>query len=96
MLFRWDRVVPCLAERCGIEYDGAWLPESSYFEFDLRKIKRLLGYETPRDVQSAVKIAKAMRRLRSRRRAGLPYCVRQVLDLENRADKNDPGATDYS
>ena len=40
----------------------ARLPESSYFEFDLNKIKRLLGYQPRHDVQSIGDTAEAMRR----------------------------------
>ena len=61
-LFRWDEVVPWFAERYGIDYVDARLPESNYFEFDLTKIKRLLGYQPQHDVQSVVETAEAMQR----------------------------------
>ena len=44
-VFRWDEHVPWLAERYGLEFVDARLPESNFFEFDLGKIKGLLGYE---------------------------------------------------
>ena len=61
-LFRWEEVVPYFAERYEIEYVDARLPESNYFEFDLSKIKRLLGYRPKHDVQSVLETAEAMRR----------------------------------
>ena len=62
VVFRWDEVVPWFAERYGLEYVDARLPESNYFKFDLSKIKGLLGYEPQHDVQSVVETAEAMRR----------------------------------
>ena len=59
-LFRWEEVVPWFAERYGMEYVDARLPESNYFEFDLGKIKGLLGYEPRHDVRSVVESAEAM------------------------------------
>ena len=61
-LFRWEEVVPYFSERYGIEYVDARLPESNYFEFNLSKIKRLLGYQPRHDVESVVETAEAMRR----------------------------------
>ena len=54
--------MPNVSDRYGIDYVDARLPESNYFEFDLGKIKGLLGYEPRHDVQSVVETAEAMRR----------------------------------
>ena len=61
-VFRWDEHVPWFAERYGLEFVEARLPESNFFEFDLGKIKGLLGYEPQHDVGSVVETAEAMRR----------------------------------
>ena len=61
-LVSWVEVVPNVSDRYGIEYVDARLPESNYFEFDLSKIKRLLGYQPRHDVQSVIETAEAMRR----------------------------------
>ena len=61
-VFRWEEHVPWFAEQYGLEFVDARLPESNYFEFDLSKIKRLLGYQPRHDVQSVVETAEAMRR----------------------------------
>ena len=61
-LFRWEEDVPWFAERYGMEYVEARLPESNFFEFDLGKIKGLLGYEPRHDVRSVVETAEAMLR----------------------------------
>ena len=61
-VFRWEEHVPWFAERYGLEYVDARLPESNFFEFDLSKIKGLLGYEPRHDVQSVVETAEAIRR----------------------------------
>ena len=59
-VFRWDEHVPWFAERNGLEFGEARLPESNFFEFDLGKIKGLLGYEARHDVRSVVETAQAM------------------------------------
>ena len=61
-LVRWEEGVPNVSDRYGIGYVEARLPESNYFEFDLSKIKRLLGYNPRHDVQSMIETAEAMRR----------------------------------
>lgn len=61
-VFRWDEHVPWLAERYGLEFVDARLPVSNFFEFDLSKIKGLLGYEPRHDVRSVVETAEAIRR----------------------------------
>ena len=65
-VFRWDDHAPWFAERHGLEYVDARLPESASFEFDLSKIKGLLGYEPRHDVRSVVETVEAMRRARRR------------------------------
>ena len=42
-VFRWDEHVPWFAARYGLEFVNARLPESNFFEFDLSKIRGLLG-----------------------------------------------------
>ena len=42
-LFRWEEHVPWFAERWGMEYVDARLPESNFFEFDLSKIRGCWG-----------------------------------------------------
>ena len=59
-MFPWEEHVPWLAERYGLEFVEARLPESNFFEFDLSKIKALLGYEPRHDVQGVVETAEAM------------------------------------
>ena len=54
--------MPNVSDRYDIEYVEARLPESNYFEFDLSKIKRLLGYQPRHDVQSVVETVEAIRR----------------------------------
>jgi UDP-glucose 4-epimerase len=62
VVFRWEEVVPYLADRYGIGYVDARLPEWNYFEFDLSKIESLLGYRPRHDVHSIIETAEAMRR----------------------------------
>ena len=79
-VFRWEEHVPWFAERYGLEFVDARLPESNYFEFDLRKIKGLLGYEPQHDVQSVLETAEAMRR------GGRPGWCRRVSDTAGGGD----------
>ena len=44
----------------GLTWVDARLPESNFFEFDLGKIKGLLGYEPRHDVRSVVETAERM------------------------------------
>ena len=60
-VLRWEEHVPWVAERYGLEFVDARLPESNFFEFDLGKIKGLLGYEPRHDVGSVVETAEAIR-----------------------------------
>ncbi len=61
-LFAWDEVVPYLSNRYNLDYIEARLPASNYFEFDLSKIKNLLGYQPKHDLQSILDTAEAMGR----------------------------------
>ena len=61
-LFRWEEDVPYLAERYNMNYVEARLPSSNHFEFNLHKIKSLLGYEPQHDLRSVLDTAEAMRR----------------------------------
>jgi UDP-glucose 4-epimerase len=61
-LFDWGELVPSLAERYQLPYVEARLPPPNYFEFDLSKIKHLLGYQPQHDFQSILATAEAIRR----------------------------------
>ena len=61
-LFRWEEDVPYLAERYNMDYVEARVPSSNHFEFNLHKIKSLLGYEPQHDLRSVLDTAEAMRR----------------------------------
>lgn len=61
-LFDWGELVPYLANRFGLPYIEARIPAPNYFEFDLSKIKHLLGYQPQHDFHSILATAEAMRR----------------------------------
>ena len=61
-VFDWGEIVPYLAERYGLAYVEARIPPPNYFEFDLSKIKRLLGYQPQHDFASILATAEAIRR----------------------------------
>jgi nucleoside-diphosphate-sugar epimerase len=61
-LFDWGEIVPYLSERCQVPYVEARIPPPNYFEFDLSKIKRLLGYQPQHDFHSILATAEAIRR----------------------------------
>lgn len=61
-LFDWGELVPYVAERYGVPYVEARIPPPNYFEFDLSKIKRLLGYQPQHDFHSILATAEAFRR----------------------------------
>jgi len=61
-IFRHEEVMPYLAERYGMDFVDVKLPHSTYFEFDLSKIKMLLGYEPRHDLASILDAAEAMHR----------------------------------
>ena len=60
--FDWGQAVPYLADRYGLDVVEATLPEPAYFEFDLNKARRLLGYEPLHDLRSILDAAEAIRR----------------------------------
>ena len=61
-LFDWAEIVPYLAERYQMPYTEARIPAGNYFEFDLSKIKTLLGYQPQHDFYSILETAEAIRR----------------------------------
>jgi nucleoside-diphosphate-sugar epimerase len=61
-LFDWGEIVPYLSERYQAPYVEARIPPPNYFEFDLSKIKRLLGYQPRHDFHSILATAEAIRR----------------------------------
>ena len=61
-LFKWEEAVPYLSERYGLDYVTAQRENSNYFEFDLTKIKTLLGYQPQHDLKSVLDTAEAMAR----------------------------------
>ena len=61
-LFDWGEIVPYLADRCQLGYVEARIPAPNYFEFDLSKIKDLLGYQPQHDFYSILETAEAIRR----------------------------------
>ena len=61
-LFVWDEIIPYLCERYHTGYVEARMPTPNYFEFDLSKIKNLLGYQPQHDLKSILDTAEAMRR----------------------------------
>ena len=65
-VLRWEEQVSWLAERYGLEFLDARLPESNCFELDLGSIEGLLGYEPRDDLGSVVVTAEAIRSVRKR------------------------------
>ena len=61
-LFRWEEIVPYLAERYKLDYVDAKIPIPIHYEFDLSKIVNLLGYEPKHDFHSILETAEAIRR----------------------------------
>jgi UDP-glucose 4-epimerase len=61
-LFRWEEAVPYLSERYNLDYVNARVLSSNHFEFDLTKIKTLLGYQPQHDLESVLDTAEAIRR----------------------------------
>lgn len=61
-IFDWGEIVPHLAQRFQMEVVDAKVPAPNYFEFDLSKIKNMLGYEPLHDFQSIMETAEAIRR----------------------------------
>ena len=58
----WGVAVPWLAERYGLTYADARLPEANYFTLDLTKIKTRLGFQPKHDLVNIVETAEAIRR----------------------------------
>ncbi|MCY3761729.1 MAG: hypothetical protein OXH50_10810 [Gemmatimonadetes bacterium] len=58
----WGRAIPFLAERYGMEYLEAKVPTPNYFDLDLGKINRLLGFEPKHDLLSLVETAENLQR----------------------------------
>ena len=61
-LFKWEEAVPYLSERYNLDYVDARVLSSNHFEFDLTKIKTLLGYQPQHDLESVLDTAEAIRR----------------------------------
>lgn len=61
-LFRFEEIIPYLCERYNMDFVDVKLPNTNYFEFDLRKIKTLLDYEPKHDLASILDAAEAMQR----------------------------------
>ena len=58
----WGVAVPWLAERYGLSFADARLPEANYFTLDLTKIKTRLGFQPKHDLVDIVETADAIRR----------------------------------
>ena len=58
----WGELVPQLAEAKGLPYVEARLPFNNYFELDLSKIERLLGFKSQHDFASILATAQAIQR----------------------------------
>jgi UDP-glucose 4-epimerase len=61
-LFKWEEAVPYLSERYNLDYVDARVLSSNHFEFDLTKIKTLLGYQPEHELESVLDTAEAIRR----------------------------------
>ena len=61
-IFDWGELVPRLAQRYGLPIVEARLPFNNYFELDLSKIKRLLGFQPQHDFDSILATAEAIKR----------------------------------
>ena len=61
--FTWDEAVPYLAERLGIPYvDGTSRGTPTYYEYDLSKLRRVLGYEPRYGIKRMIDDAVAFKR----------------------------------
>lgn len=56
----WGELVPWLAERYGMGYVEARLPEANYFTLDLTKIQTRLGFRPQHDFYSVLQTAEAI------------------------------------
>lgn len=61
-MFDWGEIVPYLSDRYGLDFVEARIPAPNHFEFDLRKITDLLGYQPQHDFYSVLETAEAIRR----------------------------------
>ena len=61
-IFDYEKVIPYLCQRYQMDYADIKLTNSNYFEFDLTKIKTLLGFEPQHDIASIIDAAEAMKR----------------------------------
>lgn len=61
-IFDWGEIVPRLAKRYNLPVAEARLPYANYFELDLSKIKKLLGFQPQHDFDSILATAEAIRR----------------------------------
>jgi len=61
-VFKYEEVIPYLCERYAMDFVDVKLTQPNYFEFDLSKIKTLLGYKPQHDLASILDAAEAMRR----------------------------------
>ena len=61
-IFDWGEIVPALSARYQLPYAQARLPFANYFELDLSKIKRTLGFQPQHDFHSILATAEAIRR----------------------------------
>lgn len=57
-----ERDVPVMAEQFGVEVADVRMPTPNFFEFDLGKIRRLLGYQPQHGLNSLIDTALAIRR----------------------------------
>ena len=61
-IFDWGEIVPRLSARYHLPYVEARLPFANYFELDLSKARKLLGFAPQHDFDSILNTAEAMRR----------------------------------
>ncbi len=61
-VFDREKIIPYLSKRYKLDYVDAKLPQPNYFDFDLSKIKTLLGYQPQHDLESILDTAEAIRR----------------------------------
>ena len=61
-IFDYEEIVPYLCRRYHLEAVEVQMPAGTYFEFNLGKIRRLLGFEPQHDLASILDAAEAMQR----------------------------------
>lgn len=62
VMFEWGETVRYLSKRFNIGYIEEKQPQAHFFEIDITKIRKLLGYEPIHDLKSVVDTALAIRR----------------------------------